>query len=215
MKTFLKILFWSGIGFGFGFFVGYQAGVRSERTADEDADEVMDALYEKAWEAGFKAAEEVDETLNSYRGEAAEDQEEEEPSPEKAPDHPVILEPQEYDIPQLHPQDMAFTLITEKEAVDILNDPGNTMDEVRMIWYTQDEVLYNVTDRTVVTEPDSEVGVGTTMAFGGDPRHPVSTLWVKSETWGRVIRIDAVDDCFADSVDGTVHPDDDDEEEPF
>lgn len=211
MKTWMKILFWGGLGTAFGFFIGYNVGQRQK--PDEDA---LDEAWYQGWEAAYYEGEKADKALEEYSGETpAENEEEDVEMPGELPP----IDEEDGDIPvtpkirQLHPQDMTPEIITEQEVDKLLRDPENTYDQINLLYYQGDDVLYNATESNIETDPDGLVGPGTVMAFGGDPNNPVETLWVKSPTWGKIFRIDAVDDCFGEAVDGTAHPDDDDLDE--
>lgn len=212
MKTWMKVLFWLGTGCGFGFFIGYQAGQRTERKrAEEAAEEEAEEETEKRMDIPGHD-DEYWETMTEYLGQKP-DQEEtaaEEP-PEMVMEPPVIDELDEgpNDIPRLHPQHMVPEIITELEAN---RNPWGYETE-KLIYYTGDEVLYNTTTQTIEEDPDSLLGIGALASFGGDPNNPVETIWVKHDTWGKIFRVDAFDDIFADAVDGNIHPDDDDLDE--
>lgn len=111
------------------------------------------------------------------------------------------------DIPQFHPTYEIPRIVTEEEY-----DSYGDLDEKVLIYYEGDDVLYCVEDQKPIGEDEQPclIGIGTLQGFRVGPGEPKDELFVVNETYGR-FKILRMDDAFADAVDGTCAPDDDDD----
>lgn len=109
------------------------------------------------------------------------------------------------DIQQFHPT-YTIPVIVDEEVYESRGD----LDEKVLIYYEGDEVLYCVEDQKPIGEDEQPclIGIGTLEAFRVGPGEPKDELFVVNETYGR-FKILRMDDAFADAVDGTCAPDDD------
>lgn len=232
MKSWIKALLWLGLGTGLGFFIGQQVGFKQgyERCEEQvDTNEKPEPIdISKYRDTGY-AYDKAKDALTDYRGDYDGDKNlysdkeiremimrgdhviyspttQVEDDPDMPTEEDIAIDP---DIPQLHPTHMEPEIIGPEE----FNANIWRYDIRPLIFYSGDEVLYDESNEEVITEPENLIGIGTLHGFGGDPNNPVETLYVKSDTWGTLFRIDRVEGIFADEVDGIVHPEDDEPED--
>lgn len=199
MNGAVKALVWFGLGAGIGIFAGYSIGRKKglQEYYDHEAEELGSFDEEAASEEELHRK--VTETMNEYLGQPATDEE-----PEMPMDIPEMpKDPLEGDtdgdevyIPQFHPATMQIQVITEDE----FNRNEHDLEIKNLIWYEQNEVLYDEEEDRDLIPPDDYVGYGTLMGFGGDPNNPVETLYVEDFTRGTMYRIDRVDAASTDVV---------------
>ena len=94
--------------------------------------------------------------------------------------------------------------ITEQEYY---HNPDN-FDQEELLYYTDDEVLYNVTTREVEVAAEI-IGEHATDAFCGDPNNPVETIYIQNTIHGVLYKIDRIDDAFCDETDPSGPPEGD------
>ena len=113
------------------------------------------------------------------------------------------------DIPPFHPTFIIPRVVSEEEY-----DNCGDLDEKTLIYYEGDDVLYCVEDQKPIGEDEQPalIGIGTLEAFRAGPGAPKDELYVINETYGRS-KIFRMDDAFADAVDGTCAPDDEDDDD--
>ena len=229
MKDWMKALIWLGLGFGIGGFGGVQIGRRMEQKANKKY------LQERAEESRRY----LDQAMATYRGEDTDgdtsvdlpkETEEwynmevkpSEPREEKSVmdyslehmikemDAKQIRYPQvNFNVPQLHPEDMTGEPITEEEFNR--NDYG--FDIRDLVFYGMDEKVYDETKDEIIERPEQLLGVGWDVGMG-DPRNPVQIAYFQNKTLGEIYRVDYVDAAYCDIYSGA-HPeeyDDDDYE---
>ncbi len=118
-------------------------------------------------------------------------------------------DPDVSNIQPFHPTFIVPRIVSEEEY-----DNCGDLDEKTLIYYEGDEVLYCVEDQKPIGEDEQPalIGIGTLEAFRAGPGEPKDELYVVNETYGR-FKIFRMDDAFADAVDGTCAPDDEDDDD--
>lgn len=119
------------------------------------------------------------------------------------------MNPKQSDIPPFHPTFTIPQIVSEEEY-----DKCGDLDEKTLIYYEGDDVLYCCEDRRPIGEDEQPalIGIGTLEGFRAGPGEPKDELYVVNETYGR-FKIIRMDDAFADAVDGTCAPDDEDDDD--
>lgn len=112
-------------------------------------------------------------------------------------------------IPPFHPTFIIPQIVSEEEY-----DKCGDLDEKTLIYYEGDDVLYCCEDRRPIGEDEQPalIGIGTLEGFRAGPGEPKDELYVVNDTYGR-FKIIRMDDAFADAVDGTCAPDDEDDDD--
>lgn len=215
MKAFMKVLMWLGLGAGLGYFLGDQIGYKRGYEEGKNHEQYIERMRKELNEEPP-----VEKQLKEYLGGDHDGDAIEiwagdnivSPPTDEDPDMPTEEEIAiDEDIPQLHPQHFVPEIIGEEEYnANIWN-----YDLENLVYYEQDDVLFNETTQAPIEHPDEVIGIGTLCEFGGDPNNPTETIYVKNETYGTLFRIDRVDAAFCDAVDGSCGPEDDEEEEDF
>ena len=211
MKTWMKILIWSGLSGGIGFFAGYRVGnswngPKKAGKGPESAREDMD-IAEYAWRR-----DEAEKAWQTYSGQVAEEtdnlpegwENEKFSLPEE--DETDTLQTVPKDIPQLHPQDMVPYAITEDEFN--FNEQG--YDIKCLDFYEGDEVLYDPENEEIIVMSEGLLGIGWQYHFGGDPNNPAEVIYIQNDTMGTLYRVELVHANFNEEVPGTIAPDDGD-----
>lgn len=218
LKAWMKILMWSGLSGGIGFFAGYQIGAKSANKRIDDLQINEHSAYEGGYNAALRDAgfikhdqtwEDIRKELDHYRGSDF-DEEDDAEMPE---DIPVIPEPFEEEIPQMHPQDLLPERITEEDYYE--NKWGYEQDE--MLYYEVDQVLVSKTSPTKPIKTKSEIdevlGIAMIQSFYKADGEVLDAIFVKNDTLGVLFRIDRMDTAYDDPVDGDSSPDYEEEED--
>lgn len=230
MKPWMRILMWFGLGTALGYCAGKQVGYTKAKREDEG---LVNNAYERGKSDLFKdTMQEFNDIASQYRIENPDIQQPvvyerheltkedvkdienwppeddaEMPMEEPAIDDLDNLDAS--DIPQFHPTFVIPRVVSEEEY-----DKCGDLDEKTLIYYEGDEVLYCCEDRRPIGEDEQPalIGIGTLEAFRAGPGAPKDELYVINETYGR-FKIIRMDDAFADAVDGTCAPDDEDDDD--
>ena len=230
MKPWMKILMWFGLGGGIGFFAGYQVG-QGKKTNHYDSG--YDDGYSYGYEEGkrdervhkvddsFAAMVEAANAMNRYSGgfgpsEKGTDEAvvqhckdfmracgvNPDEDPEMPEEVPVIGDEEEIEeVPELHPQHMIPRAISEQEYYD---NP-NRYDQESLLYYTEDQVLFNKDTRKAITskdEMDEVVGIGMLFSFYKKDGEVLDAIFVENATMGVIFRIDRIDAAYDDPISG-------------
>ena len=206
MKTWMKILMWFGLGGGIGFFAGYQVGARVQKTEDEESQEsdmnitafkpvAQDAL--EVYRGGDTDGDKF--LINPWIGTATDEDDE---MPEEEPR--IGDEEDIEDIPQLHPQDLVPSIITEQEYYQ---NEWN-YDQESLVYYGRDNVLFDIDTQSVISDPTQVIGLATLMGLNAVHE----TLFVRNETTSTLFRIDWTEDAFDMRNAGDILPDEENDD---
>ena len=228
MKPWMKILMWFGLGAGIGFFAGEQVGRRSKRKDDISQTESCSESYlveavkidhvdpdytpvlrRIPEDIGLYANKAAAELAKEYKADTDGDEVVISESDLKIDEFDDPQDPKTTDIPQLHPTQMLPQIVTEEEYY---NNPWE-YDDAYLLYYEQDDVLYDPSHQDVIQNPDDLIGIATLLSFHQGPGKDLDTIFVINEKFGTRFRIDRLTEAFCDSVDGLASPPDDEEED--
>ena len=217
LKTWMKILMWSGLSGGIGFFAGYHIGAISKKP---------EKTYDDGWNDGYtqRVSENYETYIDRLRKEYGGDFDgdhtdllrpvtDEEDDAEMPEEEPVIPEPFEEEIPQDHPQYYIPERITEEDYYE--NKWGYEQDE--MLYYEVDQVLVSKNTPTkpikTKTEMDEVLGLAMIQNFYKADGEVLDAIFVKNDTMGVLFRVDRMDTAYDDPIDGDISPDYEEEED--
>ena len=194
MKTWMKILFWFGLGGSIGYFAGVTFNDRKR-----DA-ELKDCCKEcrnncdncdlmgvwKEIEEERKAEQTAEDIRNEYFGKEKKD------TPEEEPEMP--MEPPEIGDDEEIANAGRIEIISEQEFYT--NSGGFPQEE--MIWYREDQVLWNKDTRTKMTKEDIQKSIGKEVLGMIDNNQNSEAAFIKNNLIPALFRIDVFDAAFSE-----------------
>lgn len=194
MKPWMKILMWLGLGGGIGFFAGYQVGQKvNDKVRDEELQECSKGYREQCDNCEDRKEAKAARAQREYSGEDGAPTDDDPEMPEE--------EPKIGDEELVESGSVMVEFLTEEDYYDNLSG----IDQEELIFYTEDEVLFNKNTNSKLTNDEIQKAFGcqtvsdfSMIYFGNDK---CDSCFVLNHLIPMEFRIDRMDAAYIDDHD--------------